>query len=122
MIIRKLIFVSVVIAVVVIIGAVVHAGSNIMLDGHTVLTIEGSGSCNGNQTCWWCDSSGSGSEYCSGSTYIECFTSGDPNDSCGSCTSWNACETFYKCNGAGCQDCEITGDCEGCTAASGGSC
>lgn len=119
MITRKLIFVSVVAVILTITGAVVCAASNIVLDSHTMLTAHGSGSCDGYQSCGWCDSSPTGSEYCGGTIYFECFSNSDPNDSCGNCTLWTSCVEFYSCSSPGCVICEITGGCEGCTTVTG---
>jgi hypothetical protein len=101
-------------------GVITQAISEVKLENQTMLALQGQcGECEGQQSCTWCDSWGTGSEFCSGGAYYDCVDT-EEEKSCGTCDEWAKCGDFYDCANPGCTNCQKTGECEGCSHVEGG--
>ena len=101
-------------------GVITHVVSEVKLGNQAMLALQGKcGTCDGTQSCSWCDSWVTGSEMCSGGSYIECFE-GPAGKACGSCTAYEHCAIFYDCASPGCMNCKQDGNCDGCSAVTDG--
>lgn len=118
---KRLIFALTAVLVITVAGVIMQAFAGTVLDDQKMLALQGCGTCNGNQVCDWCDSWATGSLYCSGTSYEECYDTYKEMD-CGYCDRWTACDRLYECTEPACDECKPTHACGACDAASGDDC